>query len=319
MWVLPFQGVLECKIKTMKLFYTLLAVCYFTCTSYGQCYSIITLTNASEIDCTGGFVTLQMNFQSANGAGNACVIVSYTTQNGEPASENYPNLSGPTDVTLANVDCTEPITLTPRTAKNCNGTNCAEPITYDDVEDWIMQTLPISLHSFSVEETKDHNALVKWATSSEVDNDFFLIERSANGKAWEAIGRVAGSGNSSTLIDYEFTDRSTLKGKSYYRLIDVDYAGNETASHVVSFNNRGLEIGFTAYPNPVKDDLSLDKLELNDEVSIFSQDGKLILKEEVNETNFYNFKVDLSIYNSGVFMIRLIRGQEVYTDRIVKN
>jgi hypothetical protein len=305
----------------MKLFYILIAVVCFSLASNAQCYDDISVLNTSpDTDCIDGVVILDINFApNKTGNGNSCVTVQYTDLDNGSTSINVPNLQGPRQIELSNIDCNGSITFIARSSPSCGGTTC-NTIMYPDIQVFINQTLvPIELHSFSVKATKDQNALLEWVTSSEVDNDFFLIERSENGNDWETIGRIAGNGNSTSLIEYEFTDRNTLSGKSYYRLVDVDYAGNETESHIVSFDSRGLDIGFTAFPNPVKDELNLDKLELNDEVSIYSQDGKLLLSQLVNEASIYNFKVDLSTYQNGFYMIRVVRGQDVYTDRIVKN
>ncbi|MBA9078564.1 hypothetical protein FHS90_003294 [Rufibacter quisquiliarum] len=115
--------------------------------------------------------------------------------------------------------------------------------------------LPVSLTRF---EGVSRNGAVElvWTTATEINNDRFEIERSANGKDFVKVGEVKGSGNTSVIIDYAFTDRSAAKGTAYYRLRQVDLDGTTEYSKVISVNNAGgAEVNGAAkvsvFPNPV--------------------------------------------------------------------
>src|SRR5690606_16419073 len=95
-------------------------------------------------------------------------------------------------------------------------------------------TLPISLTRFEVHSIEE-SARLSWSTASEINNDYFIIERSTDGGDFKAIAMVAGAGNSTNLIDYEFTDRSPVTGRSYYRLRQVDYDGRSSVSDIIPF------------------------------------------------------------------------------------
>ncbi len=115
--------------------------------------------------------------------------------------------------------------------------------------------LPIELLDFSVH---DHNgdALLKWSTASELNNDRFLLLRTVDGINYETVGIVSGAGNSSTVLNYTFLDRDPLKGLSYYKLTQVDFDGTESSSELVSFLNEANE-GFRLFPNPTNQHLTL--------------------------------------------------------------
>ncbi|MBI4931636.1 MAG: SBBP repeat-containing protein [Bacteroidetes bacterium] len=89
-------------------------------------------------------------------------------------------------------------------------------------------SLPVELLSLTA---NCENNLVKlnWQTATEINNDYFTIERSINGKTFEAIGKMQGTGNSSTIQQYEFTDPlpngEGWGGALYYRLKQTDYNG----------------------------------------------------------------------------------------------
>jgi hypothetical protein len=96
-------------------------------------------------------------------------------------------------------------------------------------------TLPVALTDFKA--SKQHNAvLLQWQTASEQNSASFIIERSADGKDFDAIGNVRAAGNSTTNKSYRYEDASPLKGNNYYRLKQVDADGKISYSDVRSIN-----------------------------------------------------------------------------------
>ena len=64
-----------------------------------------------------------------------------------------------------------------------------------------------------------------WSTASEINNDYFTIERSQNGVYFQEFDIVEGAGNSTHKINYSLIDRDPFDGISYYRLKQTDYDG----------------------------------------------------------------------------------------------
>ncbi|AMJ65624.1 T9SS type A sorting domain-containing protein [Hymenobacter sp. PAMC 26628] len=129
-------------------------------------------------------------------------------------------------------------------------------------EDVTIQTpLPVSLSRFTAVAVR-LDAQLRWTTASEHNNDRFVVERSANGTAFEAVGTVRGQGNSSRAFDYTFSDagaaRHALAGQRlYYRLRQVDFNGETSYSPVrtVAFGTGGTA---GLYPNPAGPTATLD-------------------------------------------------------------
>ncbi len=71
----------------------------------------------------------------------------------------------------------------------------------------------------------DKTVDLSWATLSESENDFFILEQSANGNDWEEIDVISGAGTSSELRRYMINDLSPTPGYSMYRLIKTDFEG----------------------------------------------------------------------------------------------
>ena len=84
--------------------------------------------------------------------------------------------------------------------------------------------LPVNLLTFT-SEVKPDRIHLNWTTGSEINNDYFTLERSRDLYGWEVLGYAEGAGNSSVPLDYSFTDYQPLDGLVYYRLKQTDFDG----------------------------------------------------------------------------------------------
>ncbi len=124
--------------------------------------------------------------------------------------------------------------------------------------------LPIELLSFSA-KALGKKSLLEWVTASEINSDYFMIQRSLDGSAFDDIGTIKAAGNSTTLKNYSFLDKS-IKGSSvYYRLCEVDYDGQKSFSEVVRVNFEFL--GFEIATSSVDYENQLIKLHVNNDAA----------------------------------------------------
>ncbi|WP_299823932.1 T9SS type A sorting domain-containing protein [uncultured Pontibacter sp.] len=122
-------------------------------------------------------------------------------------------------------------------------------------------TLPVELMSFTVLKKK-HDAVLQWATASEENNAYFVIEASADGANFTTIGSVPGNGTTYAKSSYSFTDKYISRRHTdqvYYRLRQVDNTGDETLSPVRAVNPSAMEeeLQVQAFPNPFKNQLQV--------------------------------------------------------------
>jgi hypothetical protein len=89
--------------------------------------------------------------------------------------------------------------------------------------------LAITLTGFNAEAVKEKVKL-NWSTVSEINNDYFSIERSTDGVSWTVLKTITGATNSSTLRNYEWLDEKPVVGNLYYRLKQTDFDGRFTYS-----------------------------------------------------------------------------------------
>jgi len=167
--------------------------------------------------------------------------------------------------------------------------------------------LPVELILFDAEKYNDEVKLI-WVTASEKNNDFFTIEKSADGENFSPITTIKGSGNSSNKTEYSFIDENPIKGHNYYRLRQTDFNGENKCFKVVSINyNRILDVNI--YPNPSKGgffNISFNS-ETEDQVkiNIISTDGQIVF-EQINDVetanNLISINPDFNI-NPGIYLI----------------
>ncbi len=132
--------------------------------------------------------------------------------------------------------------------------------------------------------------LLQWSTDGETNNSHFDVQRSTNGRNFQAIGNCkAPEGNSASTRKYQFIDYNPVEGTNFYRLKQYDLDGRFSYSDILKVNRqRPEEHSWTAYPNPVHNG---DRLTLTI-VSLASQKAHLAL---TNSTGQRVWSTDLSL------------------------
>jgi hypothetical protein len=92
-------------------------------------------------------------------------------------------------------------------------------------------TLPVALSEFKAGK-QNNSVLLQWQTATEQNSKSFVIERSAAGNEFMAIGTVRAAGNSNVSKSYRYEDAAPLKGNNYYRLKQVDMDGRSAYSDI---------------------------------------------------------------------------------------
>ena len=164
-----------------------------------------------------------------------------------------------------------------------------------DVND--VSVLPVELLSFEA-KNNDKTVDLTWATASEGKNAGFDIERSADGKTFDKIGFVKGSGTTSEKHSYTFTDNTPLSTTAYYRLQQVDFDGSKVSSNVISVESKDEVKGIKVYPNPVSNVLTIET-EATGNYQIFNLLGQQILRGSLSAK-----EIDVSALPKGSYILK---------------
>ncbi len=180
----------------------------------------------------------------------------------------------------------------------------------------LLNPLPIELLSFTA-TPNNKNVDLFWQTSTEINNDFFTIERSKDGELFVPIKTADGAGNSYTMINYYDQDTEPQDGINYYRLKQTDFDGNFTYSNIVSVNfNSNSNIVESIFPNPAQNEITI-ALNKNQTctVSIYNMLGERVFQQQFNENNIH---INIQDIASGVYSISISDTEKIDLLKFIK-
>ena len=176
-------------------------------------------------------------------------------------------------------------------------------------------TLPIVLQDFNGENFNDKN-LLYWITASEINNDYFTIERSENTITWQVIDFVNGAGNSNHVLNYKYEDNDIESGKTYYyRLKQTDFDGKYTYSNIISIktNNNFCGGNLLIYPNPTKNGIVKINCSKNVNIDIYNIDGTLLNNQfEIKKFNLINL-------GKGIYFVKIYNDTFSKVEKVIFN
>jgi hypothetical protein len=151
-------------------------------------------------------------------------------------------------------------------------------------------TLPVQLVSFDA-NAEANKVLLNWKTSSELNNNYFVVERSNDGNNWETVKRVESAKNSNSLIEYTATDDKPMTGMAFYRLKQVDVDGAVTIFNAMQAIDFTPAITVSVYPNPAANEFSIEGNKISEAtVSITDCMGKSVslVSESIGDKMVFN-------------------------------
>jgi len=178
----------------------------------------------------------------------------------------------------------------------------------------------VELTSFTA-MIQNSNTLLSWETASEINNDYFIIERSSDGKKFETIATVAGAGNSKIAKRYQYSDQSQISGLQYYRLSQVDFDGQKTQFDILSIYTESAKLKI--YPNPAADYVVFNIASENYAVALSDVKG-IPCHPEINhvlEVAPGTFGLQVRALETGVYYLQItnLENHQVTHFRFVKN
>jgi len=173
--------------------------------------------------------------------------------------------------------------------------------------------LPVEMLNFDGKPV-DGRVDLDWATATESNSSHFIVERSADGVNFEAIGRVDAAGMSMVRTDYKFSDLAPKDGVNYYRLQQLDIDASITISNTVNVHFQNTTTLFV-FPNPATETLnaSLGKaIEGTVRWRILDMSGRVVGEGSLtNSEGTTRFTVPLGKLESGSYALEVLDGKGV--------
>ncbi|HMT29224.1 MAG TPA: T9SS type A sorting domain-containing protein, partial [Bacteroidia bacterium] len=181
--------------------------------------------------------------------------------------------------------------------------------------------LPVGLLYFNASPVNNETVLCSWETASEVNNDFFTIERSKDGNAFEEISKVDGAGNSNVVLNYSYTDEHPYSGISYYRLKQIDFDGKFSYSQVVAVRINESDEELLVYPNPATDYILISFMAAGKEeysLKISDAAGRTVISKTGEMIRNINFiELDVSELSRGIYFMEIMIDHKIEQSKIV--
>lgn len=145
--------------------------------------------------------------------------------------------------------------------------------------------LPVVLDQFTA-ECSEGNALLKWTTTSEVNNDYFSVQISDNSFNWSEVASIKGAGNSNEMIEYQYEHKGNRSLVNYYRLVQYDFNGDYEVFPMLSLYCQSENLAsWNAFPNPNQGSFTISlqsTVEVKDaQIQIIDMAGKTVFVKAV--------------------------------------
>ncbi|WP_113662293.1 T9SS-dependent choice-of-anchor J family protein [Pedobacter nanyangensis] len=173
---------------------------------------------------------------------------------------------------------------------------------------------------YFVPSINGHVVTLKWETKSETDNSHFVVERSLDGKIFAEVAEQQSKGAQGGI--YQDIDQNPVQGLNYYRIKQVDRDGQYSWSEVKSVRFLGgNQTAFLVYPNPVKNNISLNYSSNSNQLQLLVSgiDGQAKLRTTGHILDLNN-QLNQKVKNlaKGVYIVQITDGGTTYQSKFVK-
>ena len=182
--------------------------------------------------------------------------------------------------------------------------------------------LPVELMSFDGEK-QENGVLLNWETALEIDNDFYTLERSSDGREFQQLTKIQGAGNDINANRYDFLDPKPAHGTNYYRLWQTDFDGTSESLGVVAIDF-DYSTKAELFPNPLNGNLINLVYEANNngelQLSIKNIAGQLVWNGERSVSEGYQrLELNLPELTDGIYLLSIYQNNKTQNLRFIKN
>ncbi|MFK7924559.1 MAG: T9SS type A sorting domain-containing protein [Bacteroidia bacterium] len=158
-------------------------------------------------------------------------------------------------------------------------------------------------------ENQDQYVRLDWLTNSEINNDFFEVQRSTDGENWIPQNRLSAIGDQQGNSFYDFTDYDLVPGRYYYRLLQQSRDGSQNYSGLVAVDVEMPDPLVFVFPNPVSEMLAIETSTSQETIldyRIESISGVTVWQQN-SETKqaFHRIEVGVNQLPAGIYQLRV--------------
>jgi hypothetical protein len=173
--------------------------------------------------------------------------------------------------------------------------------------------LPVELTQFSA-SCSENTTTINWQTASENNSAYFEVLQSRDGETWTSKTTTPAAGNSTSTIDYSFTDNNEAS-LVYYKLNQVDKDGKSQEYGPISANcNESTSLSI--FPNPTNGEFNLVGMEHFGTITsleVKDATGKVVKAMQPTTTQF-----KCNELKAGVYFLAVSAGKTMKVIKIIK-
>ncbi len=147
---------------------------------------------------------------------------------------------------------------------------------------------------------------LNWVTNTELQNDYFEIERSVDGVDFEVLKTVNSSSETITATYYQELDDRPFPGINYYRIKQYATDGNFKYSGVEMIMYDIDNERFKIFPNPATNEIYVNMRAdagAAAVIKIYNAKGQQMLEQIIGTIPSDPFRIDLGNYTNGIYTI----------------
>lgn len=178
--------------------------------------------------------------------------------------------------------------------------------------------LPVEIIDFTA-ECNGNGVMLGWSTASELNNDFFTVERSTDALNWTPAGKVNAAGNSTTRINYSCSGGLSHPGEGlYFRLKQTDLNGQSDYFGKIIYRESCYSYSSKSevlvFPNPARNSAAI----LTDQevlaITVLNPAGMRVSGAIVYPQEK---RIDLTLLPEGIYFLEIATERELVNQRLV--
>ena len=165
--------------------------------------------------------------------------------------------------------------------------------------------LPVTFESFYATR-QSQDVQLTWVTSEEVNNAYYILERSIDGNNWKQITMVMGDGTTTTTNRYAYTDKNITAAVVYYRICQTDVNGSQHYSAVRtvrSSNDQPVANIYVSAKQTITIDFNSD-VKNNVAIQVVNMNGQVVARQQYASAA-YRLTMNVWNANTGVYVVQV--------------
>lgn len=184
--------------------------------------------------------------------------------------------------------------------------------------------LPVTWKALTVVRN-DGNVTVNWVTASEINNDYFIVQRSFDGVNYIDVSKVKGNGNTTYDSEYFENDHADPFKDLYYRIKQVDFDGKFDYSAVRFLKAKKAGSTMLVYPTIANDQITIQLPEViendNYSCSILNVSGKPVFQQVISGSELVrSYDINTQNLERGNYVVIIMHSAEIVgKGRFIRN